>query len=93
MQPELIIDKAIVALALMLLFQALKATPLLKSESRQAWIPLMAMGVGFLIYLAWLGASYGLSFYTILAALLEGIIVGASATGLYELGKQANRIR
>ena len=89
----LVVDEVGVVLALTVLFEALKVTPILKPESRRAWIPLASLILGVGVYVAWYAWSGVTEPTGYLAAVLTGIIVGAGAVGIHEMRATPERIR
>ncbi len=93
MEIILVLDEALVALFLTMLFGALKSTPLLDTPDKRAWIPLAAEVAGVLLYVLWYTWSTpDLSPLGYLAAVLNGAVVGAGAVGLHELRAAPTRI-
>ena len=85
-----VVDRAIILLALTLLFEILKAS-ILKGDRVRALIPLLSAGLGIAIMLSWAYVVDALQGEAILYSVLDGIIVGASASGLYEGSKAVGR--
>lgn len=89
----LVLDEAGIVLALTVLFEALKATPVLAPEGRRAYIPLASLILGVAIYVVWYAWSGVTEPSGYLAAVITGVIVGGAAVGIHEMRATPERIR